>query len=246
MHVVIIGRGKVGKCLAQRLSQGEHRVTLEAGRRAKAASDAEVVILTVPDDQIAEVAGRLSAKLEPGTVLLHCAGSRGPDELQGATRHTGVMHPMASFADARHCPPLAGTRFIIDGTSKARRAAARLARDVGATPVHAAVHGPAYHAAAAMVAGGAVALAHRAVEVLCRLGMGRRPAAATVAGLLRTVAANVESVGLPGALTGPVARGDLKTIGRHRRALAKLDRSALRAYDAIAPVVVRTSLGSQG
>jgi predicted short-subunit dehydrogenase-like oxidoreductase (DUF2520 family) len=56
------------------------------------------------------------------------------------------------------------------------------------------------------------------------------------------VAANVQAVGVPDALTGPVARGDLATIRAHRRELGRLDRRALRAYDAIAPVVVKSSL----
>jgi predicted short-subunit dehydrogenase-like oxidoreductase (DUF2520 family) len=103
------------------------------------------------------------------------------------------------------------------------------------------VHGPAYHAAAALVANGAAALAHAGVDVLVALGIERREAARTLAGLLRSVADNVAHVGVPDALTGPIARGDAATVRLHRAALARLGKDELAAYDAVAPVIVRTA-----
>jgi predicted short-subunit dehydrogenase-like oxidoreductase (DUF2520 family) len=52
------------------------------------------------------------------------------------------------------------------------------------------------------------------------------------------VGQNVQRLGVPDALTGPIARGEPDTIAAHRSALRKTKRSALRAYDAVGPVVV--------
>jgi predicted short-subunit dehydrogenase-like oxidoreductase (DUF2520 family) len=76
------------------------------------------------------------------------------------------------------------------------------------------------------------------VDILARLGVGRVPAQRAVAGLLRTVAHNVEHVGVPAALTGPVVRGDAATVGEHRAALEALGGGGLSVYDAIGRAIV--------
>jgi predicted short-subunit dehydrogenase-like oxidoreductase (DUF2520 family) len=78
----------------------------------------------------------------------------------------------------------------------------------------------AYHAAAELVANGAAALAAGGVELLGRAGVDARTAAAMLGPLLRSVAENVERLGLPEALTGPVRRGDAAAVGKHLATLA--------------------------
>jgi predicted short-subunit dehydrogenase-like oxidoreductase (DUF2520 family) len=148
------------------------------------------------------------------------------------------MHPLVSFADPRNRPDLRGTSFFIGGDRAARAKARQIARAVGARAIAHPVHGPAYHAAAALVAGGAAALATAGVEVLCGLGVPEGASRRAVGGLLRSVADNVMSVGVPGALTGPVMRGDAKTVAAHRQALAEGSREAARSYDAVAPLIL--------
>ncbi|MCA9531400.1 MAG: DUF2520 domain-containing protein, partial [Myxococcales bacterium] len=118
-----------------------------------------------------------------------------------------------------------------------------LAAACGATPVvveaPAQIPGPAYHAAAALVANGTAGLAYAGVETLLRLGVERREAEAALGALLRTVAGHIERLGLPAALTGPVVRGDADTVAAHRAALARSAPEALPAYDAIVPTILR-------
>jgi predicted short-subunit dehydrogenase-like oxidoreductase (DUF2520 family) len=96
-----------------------------------------------------------------------------------------------------------------------------------------------YHAAAALAANGAVALAFTSVRVLERLGFDRRDAECAIGGLLQSVGENVQSLGVPAALTGPIARGEAEAVQKHRKALRRLDRDALGAYDAVVPIIVR-------
>ncbi|MEM9731803.1 MAG: DUF2520 domain-containing protein, partial [Myxococcota bacterium] len=50
--------------------------------------------------------------------------------------------------------------------------------------------------------------------------------------------------GVPKALTGPVVRGDVDTVSRHRQAIRRTDRGALAAYEALLPVIIDTALAA--
>lgn len=233
MKVTIVGRGRVGRGLAKRARIAALDVTLVDGKtEGKAKGD--LVVLAVPDPVVREVAGRLRVK----GALVHCSGSLGPEALEGRAPSVGVMHPLVSFADPARPPHLKGAAFVIDGDPKAVKRARRLARALGARPVEASIHGAAYHAAAALGANGAAALAALAVRVLEARGMGRREAERAMGALLRTVGENVETVGVPNALSGPVIRGDAATVRRHRDALEALDPGVRRAYDAVGPAIL--------
>lgn len=226
---IVIGRGRVGSALARALGVTPVGRTRVDGRST-------VVVLAVPDAEIAEAAARVAVNRR--TVLLHCAGARDARVLKEARRRgasVGVIHPLVSFADRRRPPALAGTTFVIGGDRRARAAAKEIAKAVGAHALVAEIHGAAYHAAAALAANGAAALAARSVEVLRRLGVGRRDAERAIGALLATVADNVHRIGLPRALTGPIARGDAATVAAHRAALPP---RAAALYEAIAPAIL--------
>ncbi|MEO0326621.1 MAG: DUF2520 domain-containing protein [Myxococcota bacterium] len=244
--VVVVGRGRVGRTLARGWKRAGLSVRTLAGRAGKRPRrlPAGACVLAVPDAAIAAVAASLAGRLSPPSTLFHCAGARGPEALgplpEGVFR--GALHPMVSFADARRPPALRGTSFALSGDRHARRAGRRLIRRLGAVPVEAeggrTLHGPAYHAAAALLANGSVALAAEARDVLTGKGVAPEEAERMLAALLASVAANVESLGLPGALTGPVARGDADTVQAHRRALG---RGARATYDAVGEAILKVA-----
>lgn len=203
-----------------------------------------MIVLAVPDPALAVLADRIARSVRPGAVVLHVAGGLGRDVLapcRAAGAPIGVMHPLVSFASARHAPPLAGATFVIDGDPRAVRAARAIARSLGARALVLPLHGPAYHAVAALLANGAAALAALSVDAFVALGAPRRDAERASAALLGSVASNITSVGLPAALTGPIVRGDARAVARHRDALAALDRGALSAYDAVAPAILQVA-----
>ncbi|MDH5493099.1 MAG: DUF2520 domain-containing protein, partial [Myxococcales bacterium] len=83
----------------------------------------------------------------------------------------------------------------------------------------------------------AAALASVGIGILRGLGLGGAEASRAVAGLLHSVAENVDRIGLPSSLTGPIARGDAHTVRRHREAL-RASPAALDAYDRIGPLIL--------
>jgi len=243
MNVLIIGRGRVGSALRRALaSSGEHRV-VAAGRQCRPSNvrSADVVILAVSDESIERVAEAIAPNLMHGATVLHCAGARGTHELRACAMHgasTGVMHPLVSFPSACSNPSLQGMTFTVNGSRPAIETSRRLARSCGARILVAPTGDASYHAAAALTANGAAALAFVSVGVLEHLGFDRRAAERAIGGLLRSVGENVQRLGVPAALTGPIARGDAQTVADHRTALRRTKRNALTAYDALVPIIV--------
>jgi predicted short-subunit dehydrogenase-like oxidoreductase (DUF2520 family) len=239
LQVAVLGRGKLGRALALALREAGVPTQLLAGRRPGKLR-ANVVLLAVPDAQIASVAAAL--ELDSGTVVMHCAGARGLAELAAARAHRGVLHPLLSFASRTHPPQLHGATFTCFGDRRALAAARRIARALGARLlVLPGPPGPAYHAAAALVANGAAALADHGASTLQALGISRRASELALAGLLMSVANNIARVGLPTALTGPVVRGDAATVAGHLQALRELDSELAAAYAALQPLIVNTA-----
>jgi predicted short-subunit dehydrogenase-like oxidoreductase (DUF2520 family) len=240
VKVCVVGRGKVGGALVRALRAAGVAVEIKKGRAPPRAPEASVGtwILAVPDARLAEVAATLP--VARGAVVLHCAGARGPEELAAARErgaHVAGFHPLVSFASKRP-QALAGATFVARGDAKATRRARALARKLGARCIVAPVLGPAYHAAAALVANGGVALAHAAASILVLQGLSQRDAERALAGLLSSVARNLEQLGLPAALTGPVVRGDAATVGGHVAALSALSPALAEHYARVQPLVL--------
>lgn len=244
--VLVVGRGALGRLVTRILREAGFEVNATPGRepsplRVRAAA---TILLAVPDPAIRATAERITPYVGRGAVVLHAAGSRTIDELASVANvgaHVGVMHPLVSFARGARPRGFEGAITVIDGDRRAVVRARAIARALGTKSVVAPVHGATYHAAAALAANGAVALVNEAAALLVGLGFSRRDAELGLAGILGTVVANVREVGVPEALTGPIARGDATTVGAHREALAESPR-ALATYDGIAPAILRCSV----
>lgn len=243
MNVLIIGRGRVGNGLRRSLQASGVLEVRSAGRvcSPSTVSAADAIIIAVSDDSIAAVARTIAPDLKQGATVLHCAGARGTDDLgacEAGGAAIGVMHPLVSFPSRCSHPSLRGTTFTVNGSRRAIATSRHIAKACGARVLVAQTGDAGYHAAAALAANGSAALAFVSVTVLERLGFDRRAAERAIGGLLQTVGENVQSLGVPGALTGPIARGEAEAVANHRAALRRLNRGALRAYDAVVPIIV--------
>jgi predicted short-subunit dehydrogenase-like oxidoreductase (DUF2520 family) len=268
-RIAVVGRGKVGSALAAALREalraqpGRKRprtkppeVTLVPGRGLRKLR-ADTVIVAIPDASLAHLSLALSEKdalvasqLRRHPVVLHVSGLRDASALSPlheAGFAVGAMHPLVSFADRRRPPPLTGTTLVVSGDRQAVEAAEVLAHLLGMValirPKRRPLSGPAYHAAAALLANGAVALAAEASAILAVLGVPPRARERALGGLLSSVAHNVGAVGLPQALTGPIVRGDASAVALHLRALSPASREAYaQVGQRILPVAVRAGL----
>lgn len=247
-RLLIVGDGPVARALARALERAGARVERWWRRQGTPLPAADVVVLAVRDEAIAEVAEQMMARLAAGDtlpILLHCAGALPAEEPFRALRPrplgVGLCHPLRAFAGAPDDADLVGTVFGVQGDEPGRDAALRLVRRVGGTPLELSEDALArYHAAAVLVSNHAVGLVDAGVELLAQVGLERDRATRALADLLASTAANLRVVGLPQALTGPIARGDVMVLARHLLALRPM-REIAALYRATGRRVVRVA-----
>ena len=110
------------------------------------------------------------------------------------------------------------------------RRLSRIARDLGARPRTVAGEDRIlYHAAAVFASNYGVALLGVAASLLEEIGWTEPEAVAGLVPLMTGALAEAGRIGVAGALTGPVRRGDPATIERHLAALERLRRGASAA-----------------
>jgi predicted short-subunit dehydrogenase-like oxidoreductase (DUF2520 family) len=238
MKVFILGAGKVGRALAAKLRKTGTPVTLRPARKGVPTTriDANVIILALRDQQLGPVAADLASSgvVPRSAIVVHNAGSRPADvlaPLRGICAGIAQMHPMISFASTHSFPTLTKGNVHVKGEPVAEQRARALAKKLGMTPrTFDKLDTVGYHAAAGLVANGAAALAAIGVELLVVSGVPRAEAPKMLGPLLRSVADNVEHLGFPDALTGPVRRGDAGAIGKQLDLLAERLPEALPLY----------------
>jgi predicted short-subunit dehydrogenase-like oxidoreductase (DUF2520 family) len=197
------------------------RITTPAG----VVKNCDLVILAVPDDVITPLSRELAWR--PGQAVAHLSGARGANALEAAAARgarVAALHPLMTFA--RTDPPPSGEEALarLRGCTWAIEAdAATLAEALDA--LVAALDGQAihldasarvpYHIAAVLASNYVAALMGAAVAVWQDFDAPPDAALPALLPLLRATVANLGSVGLPAALSGPIARGDVSTIAAH-------------------------------
>ncbi len=236
MNITILGAGKVGRGLARALAATPHRVRLLKARRAPSEPIRDaLLVLAVRDGQITDKAIELAAGgwVSRRTAVVHVAGAVGTDALAPLRKRcagVGQAHPMVSFASPRRTPELRGALLLVAGDERAVSRASRMGKAVGMVPRAWRVDRALYHVAGGIVANGAVALSAAGAELLARAGAPPDEALAVLGPLLRSVADNLAELGLPDALSGPVRRGDAKTVAGHVAALRRSAPELLPLY----------------
>jgi predicted short-subunit dehydrogenase-like oxidoreductase (DUF2520 family) len=253
----IVGAGAVGTALAVALDRAGwpiHAVASRSRERrdrfrglvpgVRAFADAtplveevELIVLAVPDDAIASVAGGLH--MYSGQAMIHTSGLLGAEALASAMAagtQVGSFHPLVAFADLeRAVAALHGATIAIEGDDQLLALLARMAEAVGGTPVRlAAGSKPAYHAAAVLAAGGFDALLDAIAELGRVAGLDEAGSLAIYGSLIEQTLGNARALGIAAALTGPMIRGDRGTVVRHLAALGANAPGAIPVYLALA------------
>lgn len=244
--VALAGPGRAGSSVALALVAAGWRATAVTGRSVDAASTrsavarlgcppvaavelgrgARLVVIATPDAAIESVATAIAPGLEPGALVVHCSGARGLDALASIARsrpdvELGALHPLQTFATTDP-GRLAGAWAAVAGPP----AVTELALTLGLRPfVVPDAQRAAYHAAAVVASNHVVALLGQVARIAESAGV---PVEAFWP-LVDATVANVETHGAPGALTGPVARGDHATVAAHLGAIDAAEHDAYRS-----------------
>jgi predicted short-subunit dehydrogenase-like oxidoreductase (DUF2520 family) len=252
-RVAIIGPGRVGRTLSRALGDAGYRVEAILGRgddRGPVRA-AGLVLLTVPDDDVAGVFASLADQevLGPEQVVFHFSGlvQSGALQAPGLTlAGRASVHPMMAFADVdRSLEALPGTTYGIEGDERGIERALQLVEDLGGKAVIVPAEAKAaYHLACVMASNGLVALMDAAEEITRSSGVQGEGLADGLANLVLGTAGNVSRLGIRPAMTGPVVRGDHRTVARHLEVLERQDAGIVEVYRLLLRRLVKMSIES--
>ncbi len=242
--VAIIGKGRVGGSLAKRLSDGLPGYRLHSFLSARSANfrklsgdnGPEVIIIATRDAAIAPTSKLAVQVAGPNLrLIVHTAGSLPSSILpkrKGVLRLT--LHPIQSFpkADATLLSNISFMAASKDSAAikwaknftKALQASDLLRLSDDALPL--------YHAMLVFAGNFATLLGGVVEELSARLGIAPKRIKKAIAPLMLNSVRNVLNDSAKHVLTGPIARKDLATIRRHRKALANVSPEIRKLYDA--------------
>ena len=255
----IVGAGHVGRVLGRLFHQrgvftlqdvltrsiasAEDAVAfIGAGRALAQAADlrpAQVWMLAVGDDQIAPVCAALAASgLLEGATVFHCSGAKASTELQAASEagaRVASVHPVRSFADpAAVAAAFDGTWCGVEGDPDALALLSPACEAIGARMVTIdAAAKTVYHAASVFASNYLVTVLDAALRAYVAAGVPPTVARELARPLASETLANVFKLGAPGALSGPIARGDVATVARQHAALQDWDAPTAALYAAL-------------
>lgn len=246
LGVGVISAGRVGAVLGAALRSAGHQVVgvhavSEASRtRAEALLDgvpmlevpeifrrSELVLLAVPDDVLAEVvSGAAEAGcIQPGQLIIHTSGRFGTEVLQAAQQQGAIplaIHPAMTFTGlSMDIQRLSACSFAVTAAAPVLPIAQALVVEMGGEPVVVAeADRGVYHAALAHASNHLNTVAGQSAELLQSIGIEQ--ADRVLAPLMQASLDNALASG-SGALTGPVARGDVGTVAHHVRVLSEAE-----------------------
>lgn len=257
LRVGIVGAGRVGSALGAALRRAGHDVVAASAVSAASRSRAErmlpgaqilppdevlamvdFALLAVPDDALRPLVAGLAdtGAWREGQLVAHTSGAQGVGVLDPASAR-GVLalalHPVMTFAGRpEDVDRLLGATFGVTALDELRPVAESLVVEMGGEPVWVPESArPLYHAALSIGSNHLVTLVNDALAALDAAGVTESEQ--LLAPLLSASLDNVLRL-RDAALTGPVARGDVATLQRHRRALGGVAPELVPSYLAMA------------
>ena len=253
VKIGFIGAGTTGTALAVRLSQKGCPVVAVSSRTLSSAQKlaglvpdcqvyhtaqeladvAELVFITTPDDVIAQVCREV--RWRGGQSVVHCSGAHSVDILEAAKKlgaDVGSFHPLQTFAGVNQAiENLPGSTFALEAEEPLLSILKELTSLLNGSWVELKPGDKVlYHAAAVFACNYLVTLVKLALDLWQDFGVSSKDATRALLPLLEGTINNINNIGLPNCLTGPVARGDLGTIERHLSALEAKSHSLLITY----------------
>lgn len=248
LGIGIIGCGKVGATIGAAWREAGHAIigasASSAASRERAedmlpgvpvlppdqiADRAELLLLTVPDDEIESLVSGLAkvSRIHAGQILVHCSGRYGTDVLEAGTSLGALpiaLHPSLSFTGtAVDLPRLRQATIAVTAPAPIRPVGQALVVEMGAEPIDVAeADRPLYHAAITHASNHSITIIAEAMEMLAEAGVADPSRVLTT--LVDASVTNTLQNGQK-ALTGPVSRGDVGTVSAHLAALSEFSLS---------------------
>ncbi|HCY87669.1 MAG TPA: DUF2520 domain-containing protein [Desulfobacteraceae bacterium] len=269
----IVGCGRVGVTLARMLKQKGYSLlgvssrtqasvnnavkVLDADRASLTPKDvtkeADLVFITTPDDVIEPVCSHIADNngFKEGAIVLHCSGSQPSTILSAATRCgavIGSVHPLQSIAAITlDSNPFDGIITAVEGEPEAVKLGKQISRDIGSTCIEIKTHAKSlYHASAVVASNYLVTLIDAACKLMACSGVDPKSGYQVLKPLLKGSFDNIDRMGIPGALTGPIARGDHNVVKTHLEEIGKQAPELLDFYKTLGYYTIDISQAKNG
>jgi predicted short-subunit dehydrogenase-like oxidoreductase (DUF2520 family) len=254
LKIGFIGAGTVGTALAVRLSSQGYQVAAVYDSLSQASADklaqavsgcrtvnnsqavadaADLTFITTPDDAIGPAVSEI--KWQPGQSVVHCSGADSTDTLEPARKlgaRVGAFHPLQTFASVEQAiDNIPGSTFAIEAEEPLLTTLKDMATALDGTWIELKAGDKVlYHTAAVIACNYLVTLVKLATDLWQTFNVPADRATKALMPLLRGTLNNIDKVGIPQCLTGPLARGDTGTIKKHLEALNKSAPAVLSTY----------------
>ena len=197
----------------------------------QAADAADIIFITTPDDVIASAAA--GVRWQAGQSAVHCSGADSTDSLAAAKEagaDVGVFHPLQTLASLRQ-ENLLGITYAIEAGEPLLSILKQMAADLGGNSIEIKPQDKVlYHAAAVFACNYLITLVKTATDLWQGFGIPQEQAIRALLPLMKGTINNIENIGIPQCLTGPIARGDAGTIRKHLKALRAASPELIPTY----------------
>ena len=260
-----IGAGTVGTALSVRLSSKGYQVIAVSSRSQTSArklaqtvsgcrafnnnqdvaDTAELIFITTPDDTIASVASEI--QWHRGQSVVHCSGALSTDILESAKKlgaQVGAFHPLQTFAGVKQAiENIPGSTFAVEAEEPLLNTLKDIATALDGHWIELKANDKVvYHAAAVIACNYLVTLVKLAADLWQSFNIPQSQATQALLPLIRGTIHNIDTVGIPQCLTGPIARGDIETIKKHLDALQEVAPALLSTYQELGRQTIPVAL----
>jgi len=144
----------------------------------------------------------------------------------------GAFHPLQTFASVKEAiQNIPGSTFAIEAEKPLLSTLKDMAASLDGEYIELKSGDKVvYHAAAVIACNYLVTLIKLATDLWQTFNVPRKQATQALMPLLRGTLHNIETIGIPDCLTGPIARGDTGTIEKHLDALQKVAPQLVSIY----------------
>ncbi len=268
-NIAIIGAGVVGTAIGYLLQRAGYTIvgvgsrTLESAERSRdfigqgevstdlalIAGKADIVFITTSDDAVQEVCEKISSQggFQEGSLVVHTSGALSAESLVSAKSSRAKiasLHPLQSLPSVQEAlNNMPGSFFCLEGDPEALDTAREMLRvfqgreltiEKGSKPL--------YHAGAAAVSNFLVATIGLGLELHSAAGINRQDSLKALLPLIQGTIKNTQQLGIPDALTGPIARGDVRTVRDHLESISRVKPVLLGLYIELGRLTVNLAL----
>lgn len=204
--------------------------------------DADTIAITTPDDIISSVINDLKKgnAVFNGKVIFHMSGVHSSDILSPLKENKEneltvlSLHPLLSFSDSiNSAKELKSTTFTLEGKGIRLSEVRDLLEKLGNRCIEISTENKVlYHTACTVLANYFVTIIDVGLSMLIEAGFSKEEASIIAEPLITKTLENIIRQDTEQALTGPISRGDLGTIGQHINLLKK-NKKWLELYKAL-------------